>query len=886
MFAVRAFWRELYDKRPVDHPGFQAVLSRRVPRVPDQAWAQVQQYSMQDLQSALDKADGKAPGTNHVEARFFKALPAPVQWLLVHSYRANLRGAPPPMHWRDAHIWLSPEVPGSAGLDDYRPIALGHPDMKLLTGPLPQHIMEVLTRHGVVSDWQQGALPGSNTGPPLFMAQRQLQRGRPNYVFSFDARKAFDTAPHGALHLILRNLSVLPEVIDLLLFLHTCARLRIVTAHGLTQPVHMLRGVRQGNPESPLLYGLLLEPLLRAQGHRLLPPGEAERGLIQAYIDDLLVVAHRLQHFVQGPEALAAYLAMMGMELHPRKCAMATTEGVPGLQLRLCPHLKNQWHWVPAVDSVPYLGLQLQPDGDFSLHPKHRLRLAAVHHWFLNTLAPLKVVEDVILVILGGLTQYVATFNADDSDTARHVDQITVQVTKDRARYAFDASQDSLQDDRTLGLTGVPTQCEQAAVALVGTLVHHHSTSVRAEVTKMFWEIAAAHGICPEVHYTVPQFATLSEGDWVHGIPRALAALGVGLYNPIACPRAAHVQPQSPPGNIVTLRTAKLSHRDTCRLTVPHKTPWHGHHGPHHPFPNNDDRWPTAVRECLNQCTDDYLHYCRREQEPTNHPGWRDALVHLFYTTGTRDPCLRLVHPTRAKQDAHTGPRVTPDGLHLHVGGYRRQGSLSPPTQGPAYHPPAALMYILHDVLAEGGHPEPNADVAWPEPLCPRLHAPTPVWLVTTHDQCTRATEQAQLQTEWVTVQVGAGQPRPRGLPRGTALLVATEMPHDPQMAVHAREDQPEDTGHLVVHQRRGPAWHGEHVTALRSPASTIAGAEIRLHDHPAVRPGDTRALSVDQLTPSHPNVRWHSADLNVGWLSPTGYYWIPEAWGHTSSDA
>ena len=73
MFAVRAFWRELYDKRLVDLPGFQAVLSRHVPRVPEGAWAQVQQYSMQNLRSALDKADGKAPGPNHVEARFIKA---------------------------------------------------------------------------------------------------------------------------------------------------------------------------------------------------------------------------------------------------------------------------------------------------------------------------------------------------------------------------------------------------------------------------------------------------------------------------------------------------------------------------------------------------------------------------------------------------------------------------------------------------------------------------------------------------------------------------------------------------------------------------------------------------------------------------------------------
>ena len=174
MFAVRASWRELYDKRPVDLPGFQAVLSRHVPRVPDWAWTQVQQYPMQDLRSAQDKADAKAPGPNHVEARFIKALPAPVQWLLVHSYRAIIRGAPPPMHWRDAHIWLSPKVPGSARLDDYRPIALGQPDMKLLTAPLTQRISKVLTRHGVVSDWQQGALPCSNTGRPLIMVQRQL----------------------------------------------------------------------------------------------------------------------------------------------------------------------------------------------------------------------------------------------------------------------------------------------------------------------------------------------------------------------------------------------------------------------------------------------------------------------------------------------------------------------------------------------------------------------------------------------------------------------------------------------------------------------------------------------------------------------------------------
>ena len=42
----------------------------------------------------------------------------------------------------------------------------------------------------------------------------------------------------------------------------------------------------------------------------------------------------------------------------------------------------------------------------------------------------------------------------------------------------------------------------------------------------------------------------------------------------------------------------------------------------------------------------------------------------------------------------------------------------------------------------------------------------------------------------------------------------------------------------------------------------------------------------MDQLTPRHPDVRWHSADLKGGCLSPAGYDWLPEGWGHTSSDA
>ena len=358
----------------MDLPGFQAVLGHHVPRVPERACAQVQQYSMHDLQSPLDKADGKTPGLNHVEARVIKVLPAPVQWLLFHSYWAILRGTPPPMQGRDAHIWLSHKVPVSAELDNYRPIALGQLDMKLLTGPLTQRSWRCSRDTAWSAIGSRGPSRAPKQGPRCSWRSGSSSGEDPTRSSPWTPARSW--APPRTAHsrILLRHLYVPPEVIDLLVFLHTAARLRIATAHGLTQPVHVLRGVRQGSPKAPCPMPLL------AEGHRLRPPGEAERGLIQAYIDDLLVVAHTRQHFFERVEVVATYLAMMGMELNPCKCAMAKTEGVPGLHLRLGPHLENPWHWIPAVDCVPYPGLRLQPDGEFSLQRKHRLRLAAVHH--------------------------------------------------------------------------------------------------------------------------------------------------------------------------------------------------------------------------------------------------------------------------------------------------------------------------------------------------------------------------------------------------------------------------------------------------------------------------------------------------------------------------
>ena len=89
-------------------------------------------------------------------------------------------------------------------------------------------------------------------------------------------------------------------------------------------------------------------------------------------------------------------------------------------------------------------------------------------------------------------------------------------MAKDWARYAYNASRDSLHEDRTLGLMKVPTWYQQGVVAFVGTLLNQRSALVHTEAAKVFSKIAGAHGICLRLYYPVPEFVSLAGSDWVH----------------------------------------------------------------------------------------------------------------------------------------------------------------------------------------------------------------------------------------------------------------------------------------------------------------------------------------------------------------------------------
>ena len=108
---VQRYWEALYAKRPVNVPAFERLVRAHIPKGVPEEWRSVQDYTLQDLKDAVRQAvaDDKAPGSNQVTAALIAELPEPVQGLMVHAYRAILRGADVPESWHEAIIWLMPK---------------------------------------------------------------------------------------------------------------------------------------------------------------------------------------------------------------------------------------------------------------------------------------------------------------------------------------------------------------------------------------------------------------------------------------------------------------------------------------------------------------------------------------------------------------------------------------------------------------------------------------------------------------------------------------------------------------------------------------------------------------------------------------------------------
>ena len=131
-------------------------------------------------------------------------------------------------------------------------------------------------------------------------------------IISLDQEKAFDRVDHGFLFSNLRAFGFGEGFVALLGLLYKVAFCLVKVGGGLSCPVQVQRGIRQGCPISGQLYSLAIEPLLnrlRSRLSGLMLPGLPQRHLlvVSAYADDINVIVRDERDVVFLGDSLEIY---------------------------------------------------------------------------------------------------------------------------------------------------------------------------------------------------------------------------------------------------------------------------------------------------------------------------------------------------------------------------------------------------------------------------------------------------------------------------------------------------------------------------------------------------------------------------------------------------
>lgn len=316
---MERFWRPLFEEpsRPSD--------SHHVNRS--------KEYDDSTLNALYDPITSAVVGAHKIE-RKAAAGPdgiTPGAWsdvpclLVTLLFNILLLNGKPPRSLLNSRTVFIPKKAGAINPTDFRPISIGSVVIRHYHKILASRISKL-----PIHDVRQTAfLPGDGIAENLYLLQTLVSESRSKlktlHMASVDVSKAFDTVSHFALTETLSGLGFPAAFVEYVQTIYTSATTTFEFGDGLEyEPVILGRGVKQGDPLSPLLFNLVinraLNDLNQNVGFRLC---DNTIGAI-AFADDVILFSSTQKGLQDNLSLFGGSLRNLGLEINRQKsCAVS-----------------------------------------------------------------------------------------------------------------------------------------------------------------------------------------------------------------------------------------------------------------------------------------------------------------------------------------------------------------------------------------------------------------------------------------------------------------------------------------------------------------------------------------------------------------------------------
>ena len=306
---IRDFYKQLYETVPNELDNDDVIFRNIEPLPQDEARRMVERLNVEELERTLKTCSDSAPGPDGIPYSYLKHFWQSIGPIIVDAWNYSLdTNQLPPSH-KVSYLRLIPKAgKDSRVIANLRPITLSNTDHKLITKTYAKKLTDLVACK--IGSEQTAYIPGRliNDNVRAMLTTIDLANDDAEVdglVVSLDAKKAFDSVDHRFIRRCLTAFG-LSCFIPIFNTLYKDLSSEIILNGRTISGYRILKGVKQGDALSCILFIICMEPLIRnIKNNQMVEPITSVNlpiliPKIYSYADDISVVTKRSRGSIQG----------------------------------------------------------------------------------------------------------------------------------------------------------------------------------------------------------------------------------------------------------------------------------------------------------------------------------------------------------------------------------------------------------------------------------------------------------------------------------------------------------------------------------------------------------------------------------------------------------